>query len=101
MAVMVEFLVPDATADQMFAVEKLTQERGQALGRPPFTGCMFIAATADESGFRFVSVWRNEADFRSVLDQMLGPDLESVGLRATGVSTAPVVSMAIPGALSN
>ena len=51
MAVIVDFLVPGATPEQMYAVEALTQARGEAAGRPPFDGCMFIAATAVDSGF--------------------------------------------------
>ena len=100
MAVIVDFVVPEATPEQMYQVEALTQARGEAAGRPPYSGCMFIAATAIESGFRFVSAWRNEADFRAVLEDMLGPDLATVGLRAADIQTSPVVSMAIPGALS-
>ena len=100
MAVIVDFVVPEATPEQMYHVDALIQERGKAAGRPPYTGCMFIAVTASESGFRFVSAWRNEADFRAVLADMLGPDLATVGLSAAEVETSPVVSMAIPGALS-
>ncbi|GAA4413456.1 hypothetical protein GCM10023168_36370 [Fodinibacter luteus] len=100
MAVIVDFVVPGATPEQMYQVEALTQERGKAVGRPPFTGCMFIAATAIASGFRFVSAWRGEADFRAVLEDMLGPDLASVGLSAADIQTSSVFSMAIPGALS-
>lgn len=98
MAVIVDFLVPGATPDQMYTVEALTQARGQAAGRPPFDGCLFIVATAVDSGFRFVSAWRTEAEFRAVVQDMLGPDLASVGLNATNIEIAPVVSMAIPGA---
>ena len=99
MAVIVDFQVPGATPEQMYAVEGLTQARGEAAGRPPFVGCMFIAATASDAGFRFVSAWRSEADFRAVLEDMLGPDLATVELRATNIDVSPVVSMAIPGAL--
>lgn len=97
MAVIVDFRVPGATPDQMYTVEGLTRARGEAAGRPPFLGCMFIAATTADSGFRFVSVWRTEADFRSVLAEMLGPDLATVGLQATDIEVSPVLSMAIPG----
>lgn len=100
MAVIVEFLVPGATPEQMYTVERLTQARGEAAGRPPFVGCMFIAATASDAGFRFVSAWRTEADFRAILQDMLGPDLATVSLSATEIEVSPVVSMAIPGALS-
>lgn len=96
-----EFLVPGATPDQMYMVEELTQARGEAAGRPPFVGCMFIAATASDAGFRFVSAWRSEPEFRAVLEDMLGPDLASVSLSATEIEVSPVVSMAIPGALSD
>lgn len=101
MAVIVDFLVPGATPEQMYTVEALTQARGEAAGRPPFDGCMFIAATAVDSGFRFVSAWRSEAEFRAVLEDMLGPDLARVSLNATNIEVAPVVSMAIPGAHSS
>ncbi|MGH3116273.1 MAG: hypothetical protein ACRDQ2_04040, partial [Gaiellales bacterium] len=87
--------------DQMYTVEALTQARGQAAGRPPFDVCLFIAASAVDSGFRFVSAWRTEAEFRAVVQDMLGPDLASVGLNATNIEIAPVVSMAIPGARSD
>ena len=100
-AVIVDFLVPGATPEQMYTVEALTQARGEAAGGPPFDGCMFIAATAVESGFRFVSAWRTEAAFRTVLEDMLGPDLARASLNATNIKVSPVVSMAIPGALSN
>lgn len=99
MAVLVGFTVPEATVEQMYAVEELTRRRGEAVGKPPFDGCLFIAATADDGGFRFVSAWRTEADFRTVLDTMLGPDLRTVGVAAADISVSPVVSMAIPGAL--
>lgn len=101
MAVIVDFLVPGATPEQMYTVEALTQARGEAAGRPPFVGCMFIAATAVHSGFRFVSAWRSEEEFRAVLDDMLGPDLATVSLHATDIEVAPVVSMAIPGVRSD
>ena len=97
MAVLVEFEVGGATAEQMYALEARTRERGEALGRPPFTGCMFIAATAHDHGFRFVSVWRSEEAFRAVLETTLGPDLKAVGAQASNISVAPVMSMAIPG----
>ncbi len=98
MAVIVDFAVPGATHEQMYSVEELTRARGEAMGRPPFSGCMFIAATASDSGFRFVSAWRTEADFRSVLETMLGPDLATVSLAVADVQVSPAVSMAIPGA---
>lgn len=101
MAVIVDFQVPGATPEQMYTVEALTQARGEAAGRPPFVGCMFIAATAVDSGFRFVSAWRTEAEFRAVLEDMLGPDLAAVNLNVTNIEVSPVVSMAIPGARSN
>jgi hypothetical protein len=59
---------------------------------------MFFAVTPTESGFRCVTAWRTEADFRAVLDTMLGPDLSSVGLATDAVTVTPAVSMAIPGA---
>ena len=99
MAVIVEFLVREATPEQMYQLEALTAARGQAAGRPPYAGCMFIAATPIERGFRFLSTWRSEQDFRAVLEEMLGPDLATMGLSAAGIQTSPVVSMAIPGAL--
>lgn len=98
MAVIVDFTVPGATPEQMYAVEELTRVRGEAAGRPPFTGCMFIAVTAAGSGFRFVSAWRTEADFDAVLETMLGPDLATVDLAVSDVRVSPAVSMAIPGA---
>lgn len=98
MAVIVDFLVPGATPEQLYEVERLTYARGVEAGRPPYGGCMFIAATATPAGIRFVSAWRSDADFRAVLDEMLGPDLATVGLGATGIEISAVLSMAIPGA---
>lgn len=97
MAVLVEFEVHDATVDQMMAVEARTQERGQALGRPPYVGCMFLAASPRDSGFHFVSVWRTEDAFRAVLEEMIGPDMTAEGAEVTDVEVSPVLSMAIPG----
>lgn len=97
MAVRVDFEVPGATPEQMYAVEARTQERGQAAGRPPYTGCMVLVATAGPDSFRFTSVWRTEDAFRAVLDTMLGPDLGEQGLAVDRVTVEPVVSMALPG----
>ena len=101
MAVIVDFVVPGATPEQMYTVEDLTQARGEAAGGPPYVGCMFLAVTALDGGFRFVSAWRSEAAFRAVLDDMIGPDLATVDLHATEVEVSPVVSMAIPGAFGD
>ena len=98
MAVLVEFTVPGATPEQIYSVEAKTQERGEQAGRPPYPGCMFLAVTAYDGGFRFVSAWRTEADFHTVLETMLTPDLGEVGLAVAGVTAVPVVGMAIPGA---
>ncbi len=97
MAVLVEFEVPEASQEQMMSLERLTQVRGEALGRPPFTGCMFIAVTPRGEGFHFVSVWRTEDAFRTVMESMLGVDLAEVGARASDALVSPVLSMAIPG----
>lgn len=97
MAVLVEFDVLDATLDQMYALEERTRQRGEALGRPPFAGCMFIAATPRDSAFHFVSAWRTEEAFTAVLDTMLGPDLAAVGASASNILVGPVMAMAIPG----
>ena len=97
MAVLVELLVPGATEEKMWAVEQLTQARGEALGRPPYSGMMFLAATPTASGLRLVSAWRTEADFRAVLESMMAPDFATQGLSVTDVVVSPVASMAIPG----
>lgn len=97
MAVRVDFEVPGATPEQMYAVEARTQERGQAAGGPPYAGCMAIVVTAGVDAFRFVSVWRTEEAFRAVVDTMLGPDLAEHGLAVDRVTVEPVVSMGIPG----
>ena len=95
-AVLVEFDVLDATQEQMYALEERTRNRGEALGRPPFSGCMFLAVTPRDSAFHFVSAWRSEEAFRAVMDTMLGLDLTAVGATAS-VLVGPVMSMAIPG----
>lgn len=97
MAVLVEFEVRDASPEQMYALEARTRERGEALGRPPFVGCMFLAVSPHEQGFRFVSAWRTEDAFHEAMDTMLGPDLQAVAASASGVTVSPVLSMAIPG----
>ena len=94
----VDFDVRGADADQLYEVERLTVARGEAAGGPPYGGCMFIAVTSEDGGFRFVSAWRSAADFDVVMETMLGPDLASVGLAASNVRVSPAVSMAIPGA---
>jgi hypothetical protein len=99
MAVIVEFVVPGATPNQMLEVEGLTRARGEAAGRPPYTGCMFLAVTSIASGYRVLSAWRTDADFYAVLETMMGPDLAIVGLAVTDIQVSAVVSMAIPGAL--
>ena len=35
----------------MYTVEELTRTRGEAAGRPPYDGCMFMAVTPEGSGF--------------------------------------------------
>lgn len=97
MAVLVELDLPGATLEKMYTVEELTQARGEAAGGPPYPGLVFLAATPSPSGIRLVSAWRTEAEFRSVLDSMMGPDLATVGLAATDVVVSPVASMAVPG----
>ena len=97
MAVLVEFDVVDATPEQMYALEERTRQRGEALGRPPFVGCMFLAVTPRAASFHFVSAWRSEDAFREVLADMLGPDLKAVGASASNIVIGPVTSMAIPG----
>lgn len=97
MAVLVEFDVLDATQEQMYELEGRTTRRGEALGGPPFGGCMFLAVTPRGSAFHFVSAWRSEEAFRTVMDTMLGPDLTAVGATASNVLVGPVMSMAIPG----
>jgi len=98
MAVLVEFDVLDTTSEQMYELEARTRARGEALGRPPFAGCLFLAATPRGSTVHFVSAWRTEEAFREVLASMLGPDLEAVGAAASDVVVGPIMSMAIPGA---
>lgn len=96
MAVLVEFDVLEASPEQMYALEERTRKRGEAMGRPPFAGCMFIAVTPRDSAFHFVSAWRAEEAFEAVLDNMLGPDLTAVGASASNILISPVMSMAIP-----
>lgn len=100
MAVLVEFDVLEASPEQMYALEERTRKHGEALGRPPFAGCMFIAVTPRDSAFHFVSAWRTEEAFEAVLDTMLGPDLTAVGASASNILISPVMSMAIPGTAS-
>jgi hypothetical protein len=97
MAVLVEFDVLNATPEQMYELEERTRQRGEALGRPPFVGCMFLAVTPRGSTFHFVSAWRSEEAFRTALDTMLDPDLTAVGASVSNVLIGPVMSMAIPG----
>ena len=97
MAVLVELVVPGATPEQLYEVETRNQQRGAELGRAPYGGMLFLAATPVAEGFRLVSAWRTEGAFRAVLDQMLGPDLDSLGLAVSEVQVSPVASMAIPG----
>lgn len=96
MAVLVEFDVIGATPDQMYELEERTRQRGESLGRPPFAGCMFLAAAPRASGVRFVSAWRSEEAFHAVLDSMLGPDLAAVGASPSNIVVGPIMSMAIP-----
>lgn len=98
MAVLVSFTLPRATPAQLAAAEQRAQERGAAAGGPPYPGLMFVAVTSADGGYRSLSAWRTEQDFRSVHDAMLGPDLASAGLTVEGVSVTPIVSMALPGA---
>jgi hypothetical protein len=98
MAVLVTFTLPRATAAQLAASEQRAQERGAAAGGPPYPGLMFLAITAIDGGFRCVSAWRAEQQFRAVHEAMLGPDLSSASLSIEAVSVAPIVSMALPGA---
>jgi hypothetical protein len=99
-AVIVEFLLVGATPEQVYEAESAAQARSEASGAPPYPSLMFVAVTPAEQseGFRFVSAWRTEADFRRELETLLGPDLAAVGLEASDVRVAPVLSMAMPGA---
>lgn len=97
MAVLVEFEVRDANEEQMYDLEARTRRRGEALGRPPYVGCLFLAVGRGDGVFRFVSAWRTEDAFRDVMATMLGPDLATVGAQASGLSVTEVLSMAIPG----
>ena len=97
MAVLVELVVPGATEDKMWAIEELTRARGESLGRPPYDGMMFLAATPRDTGLRLVSAWRTEGDFRAVLESMMAPDFATQGLAVTDVVVSPIASMAIPG----
>lgn len=97
MAVLVEFVVRDVTPEQLYEVEQRTTERGQALGRPPYDGLLFLAVTPHDGAFRFVSAWRTEDAFRVALDSMLAPDLATVGAVVSDVVVGSVMSMAIPG----
>jgi hypothetical protein len=98
MAVIIDMSVEGATLDKVYAVEGLTSQRGEAAGGPPYTGCMFLAATLEDDRLRIVAAWRTEADFRDVLETMLQPDFASVGLDVRVDRVQPAVSMAIPGA---
>ncbi|MFD1947013.1 hypothetical protein [Nocardioides aestuarii] len=97
MAVMVEFEVRGVTPEQLYEVEQRTTERGEALGRPPYDGLVFLAVSPRDDAFRFVSVWRTEEAFAVALDSMLAPDLAAVGAVVSDVVVGPVMSMAIPG----
>ena len=97
MAVLVELEVPGATLEEMYAVEELTRQRGEALGGPPYAGCLFLAVTHVDGVINISSAWRTEGDFRQVLDTMMGPDLATVGREVSAVTIAPILSMAIPG----
>jgi hypothetical protein len=97
MAVIAEFSIPGATPEQVYEVEQRNAQRAVELGRAPYDGMLFLAVTPEGDGFRAVTAWRTEGDFRTVLDTMLGPDLTSLGLAAADVRVTPVVSMAIPG----
>lgn len=94
---LVSFTLPHATPAALATAEHRAQERGAAAGGPPYPGLMFVAITPTDRGYRSVSAWRTEQDFRSVHDAMLAPDLSSAGLSVEDVSVAPIVSMAIPG----
>jgi hypothetical protein len=96
MAVLVEWQVPGAAPEQLYEVELRNQQRAAELGRPPYEGLLFLAATPVEDGFRIVSAWRTEDAFRTVLDAMIAPDLASMDLAVSDVRVAPVASMAIP-----
>ena len=98
MAILVTFTLPRATPAQLGTAEQRAQERGAAAEGPPYPGLMFLAVTAIDGGFRCVSAWRTEQQFRSVHEAMLGPDLSSASLSMEDVSVAPIVSMALPGA---
>jgi hypothetical protein len=98
MAVIVDFTIPGSTREQIYQAEDVARRRGEAAGRPPYPGCMFIAITEADDGARSVSAWRTEDDFREVLESTLGPDLASVGLLVGDIRVRPAVSMAIPGA---
>lgn len=99
MAVIVHFDLPGASLEQVYEAEAKARRRGEERGGPPYDGCLFLAVTRTPVGVTTVSAWRTEREFRRALEEMLGPDLEAVGLRVGRTTVSEAVSMAIPGAL--
>ena len=99
MAVIVQFDLPGAGLEQVYEAEAKARRRGEERGGPPYDGCLFFAVTRTPDGVTTVSAWRTERDFRRALEEMLGPDLEAVGLRPGRATISEAVSMAIPGAM--
>ncbi|HEX4977760.1 MAG TPA: hypothetical protein VFV40_07835 [Nocardioides sp.] len=99
MAVIVSFDLPGASLEQVYEAEAKARRRGEERGGTPYDGCLFFAVTRSSDGVATVSAWRTEHDFRRSLEEMLGPDLEAVGLRVGRTVVSEAVSMAIPGAM--
>ena len=98
MAVLVEFLCPGATQQQLQQAEAAGMERGERVGGPPYPGCMFMAVTHGSSGPRFVAAWRTEPEFRAIFADSLQQDLAEAEMTVEELVVTPVLAMAIPGA---
>lgn len=99
MAVIVQFDLPGASLEQVYEAEAKARRRGEERDGTPYDGCLFFAVTRAPEGVTTVSAWRTERDFRRAFEEMLGPDLEAVGLRPGRTTVSEAVSVAIPGAM--
>ena len=98
MAVIVEFVCPGATQQQLQQAEAAGIERGERVGGPPYPGCMFLAVIPGSSGPRFVAAWRTEPEFRATFADSMQQDLAGAGMTVEDLIVTPVLAMAIPGA---
>lgn len=97
MATFCELQVPQGTREQSIALEQQVEQRLAAAGHPP-EGLIFLCVHPVEDGFRIAMVFRSLEAAHEEVDGHLRADAAAVGIDLGALASAPVWSMALPGA---